>query len=63
MVPWGDRFVVVAGIVAPGVILAGTFVFSLGVLDDLAEPAEEPALSVEVVPTTGGGRCATRMGR
>ena len=48
-VPWGDRFVVLAGVVVPGGILAGTFVFSLGVLDDLADPPDEPALEVEVV--------------
>jgi cytochrome c oxidase subunit II len=51
-VPWGDRFVVLAGVVVPGGILAGTFVFSLGVLGDLADPPEEPALEVEVVGHT-----------
>jgi cytochrome c oxidase subunit 2 len=51
-VPWGDRFVVLAGVVVPGGILAGTFVYSLGVLGDLAGPPEEPALEVEVVGHT-----------
>jgi cytochrome c oxidase subunit II len=51
-VPWGNRFVVVGGMVVPGVILAGTFVFSLGVLDDLAAPSEDPAVRVEVVSHT-----------
>jgi cytochrome c oxidase subunit II len=49
-VPWGDRFVVLSGIVVTGAVLAGTFVFSLFVLDDLAAPAaDDPALTVEVV--------------
>jgi cytochrome c oxidase subunit 2 len=48
-VPWGDRFVIIAGVVVPGGILAGTFVFSLGVLGNLADPPDEPALDVEVV--------------
>jgi cytochrome c oxidase subunit 2 len=51
-VPWGDRFVVLAGVVVPGGILAGTFVFSLGVLGDLADPPEDPVLDVEVVAHT-----------
>ena len=51
-VPWGDRFVVWAGVVVPGGILAGTFVYSLGVLGDLADPPEAPALEVEVVGHT-----------
>jgi cytochrome c oxidase subunit 2 len=49
VVPWGDRFVVLGGIVATGIVLSGTFVFSLFVLDDLAAPAEDPDLTVEVV--------------
>jgi cytochrome c oxidase subunit II len=48
-VPWGDRFVVLAGVVVPGGILAGMFVFSLGALGDLVNPPEDPALEVEVV--------------
>jgi cytochrome c oxidase subunit 2 len=48
-VPWGGRFVVIAGIVVPGAVLAATFVVSLLVLDDLAAPSEDPALTVEVV--------------
>lgn len=48
-VPWGERFVVLAGVVATGGVLAGSFVFSLGVLNDLAEPSDEPALAIEVV--------------
>lgn len=48
-VPWGDPFVIIAGIAVPGGILAGTFVFSLGVLDDLAGSSPDPDLTVEVV--------------
>ena len=51
-VPWGDPFVVLAGVVVPGGILAVTFVFSLGVLGDLVDPPEDPALEVEVVGHT-----------
>jgi cytochrome c oxidase subunit 2 len=47
-VPWGNRFVVVAGMVVPGVILVGTFGFSLGVLDDLSDEPDG-ALTIEVV--------------
>jgi cytochrome c oxidase subunit II len=50
-VPWGDRFVVIAGIAVPGAILAGTFAFSLGVLNDLGA-ADERALQLEVVGHT-----------
>ena len=35
-VPWGDRFVVIAGAAIPGGILAGSFAFSLAVLNDLS---------------------------
>jgi cytochrome c oxidase subunit 2 len=50
-VPWGDRFVVIAGVAVPGGILAGTFAFSLGVLNDLGA-TDERALDVEVVGHT-----------
>jgi cytochrome c oxidase subunit II len=48
-VPWGDRFVVVSGIVVTGAVLAATFVVSLFVLDDLAASGEDPELTIEVV--------------
>ena len=48
-VRWGDRFVVIGGMVVPGGILAGTFVFSLVVLQDLTDPPGERAIHVEVV--------------
>ena len=48
-VPWGERFIVVAGLVVSGVILAGTFVVSLRDLNALAEPPDEPTLEIEVI--------------
>jgi cytochrome c oxidase subunit 2 len=48
-VPWGERFIVVAGLVVSGVILAATFVFSLRELNALAEPPKEPTLSIDVI--------------
>ena len=50
-VPWGDRFVIIAGMAVPGGILAGTFAFSLGVLNDLGG-SDERAVEVEVVGHT-----------
>lgn len=48
-VRWGEPFIAVAGLGVSGVILGGTFVASLGVLDALAEPPAEPKLSIEVI--------------
>ncbi len=48
-VPWGEPFVVVAGLVVSGLVLAATFVISLGELRALASPPEDPQLDVEVV--------------
>ena len=48
-VPWGEPFVVIAGLVVSGAILAATFAVSLRALDALAEPPEDPALSIEVI--------------
>ena len=45
---WGDRFVVLSGIVVTGAVLAVTFVVSLFVLDDLAA-SDDPDLTIEVV--------------
>ena len=48
-VAWGDRFIVIAGLVVSGVILGGMFLVSLGVLDVLAEPPDdESPLNIEV---------------
>jgi cytochrome c oxidase subunit II len=46
-VSWGDRFVVIGGVAVPGLILAGTFAFSLAVLNDMGS-AEDRTLEVEV---------------
>ena len=51
-VAWGDRFVVLSGIVVTGAVLAVSFVVSLFVLNDLAAPAERRPLKVEVVAHT-----------
>jgi cytochrome c oxidase subunit 2 len=48
-VPWGERFIVVAGLVVSGVILAGFFAYSLAELNALAEPPDEPTMEIEVV--------------
>jgi cytochrome c oxidase subunit 2 len=48
-VPWGERFIVIAGLVVSGVILAATFAYSLSELNALAEPPEEPTMAIEVV--------------
>ena len=58
-VPWGDRFVVIAGAAIPGGILAGTFVFSLGVLNDMGSADDRP-LEVEVVHQLVGERDLVR---
>jgi cytochrome c oxidase subunit II len=50
-VPWGDRFVVIAGAAIPGAILAGSFAFSLAVLNDMGS-ADDRSLEVEVVGHT-----------
>ena len=48
-VPWGERFIVIAGLIVSGAILAATFAFSLRELNALAEPPEEPTLSIDVI--------------
>lgn len=48
-VAWGEPFIVIAGLVVSGAILAATFAVSLRALDALAEPPEDTALSLEVV--------------
>ncbi|CAA9222428.1 MAG: Cytochrome c oxidase polypeptide II [uncultured Acidimicrobiales bacterium] len=46
---WGPRFIVIAGLVVSGAVLAGTFAVSLRALNALAGPAGDPALTIEVV--------------
>lgn len=48
-VPWGGPFIAVAGLGVSGAILGGTFLFSLAVVNDIAEPPSEPDLTIEVV--------------
>ncbi len=48
-VSWGPRFIVIAGLVVSGAILAGTFAVSLRALNALAGPSGDPALTIEVV--------------
>ena len=48
-VHWGERFIVIAGLVVSGAILAATFAISLRDLNALAEAPEEPTMTIEVV--------------
>ncbi len=48
-VPWGPKFIVIAGLVVSGAVLAGTFAYSLRSLDALAGPPKETALTIEVI--------------
>ena len=48
-VPWGGRFIVIAGLVVSGAILAATFAVSLRALDALARPPGDPQLTIEVI--------------
>ena len=46
---WGGPFVVVSGIVAPSLILAGVFVVSLNDMMELSTPPQEPGLTIDVI--------------
>jgi cytochrome c oxidase subunit 2 len=48
-VPWGNRFIVVAGLIVSGAILAGTFGIALRSLNALADPPERPTMTIEVI--------------
>ncbi|HEX6596609.1 MAG TPA: cytochrome c oxidase subunit II [Acidimicrobiales bacterium] len=48
-VPWGGRFIVIAGLLVSGAILAGTFGVSLRALNALADAPSDTALTIEVV--------------
>ncbi|MGH2698966.1 MAG: cytochrome c oxidase subunit II [Actinomycetota bacterium] len=48
-VPWGNRFVIVAGIIIPCLILGALFVVSLRDMSALSAPPEEPTVTIEVV--------------
>ncbi len=48
-VPWGPKFIVIAGLVVSGAVLAGTFAYSLRALDALAGETRDPGLTIEVI--------------
>lgn len=48
-VPWGERFIIVAGVFLPFLILAGTYLFSLREMDRLSTDAEGSSLTIEIV--------------
>jgi cytochrome c oxidase subunit 2 len=48
-VPWGEPFIVIAGLVVSGAILAGTFAVSLRAMNALADPPGRPVLTIEVI--------------
>ena len=48
-VAWGGRFIVIAGLVVSGAILAGTFAVSLRALNALADAPSDTALTIEVI--------------
>jgi len=47
--PWGEPFIVVAGVLVSGAILVGFFVFSLGRMQALADGGRHTKLTVSVV--------------
>jgi cytochrome c oxidase subunit II len=46
---WGGPFVVVSGIVAPSLILAGVFVVSLNDMMVLSTPPNQPGLTIDII--------------
>ena len=48
-VRWGEPFVVVAGVVVPALILAGTYVFSLTKMNDMVALGAEAKTELEVI--------------
>jgi len=47
--PWGEPFIVIAGVVVSGAILVGFFLFSLGRMRALAESGRNTKLTVSVI--------------
>ncbi len=47
-VPWGNRFVVIAGIVLPSLILTAVFLISLRDMAALSSPPGDPVVTIEV---------------
>ncbi|MGH2808310.1 MAG: cytochrome c oxidase subunit II [Actinomycetota bacterium] len=48
-VSWGDRFVVISGVIIPALILVGVFVFSLREMRNLALADDDAELEIEVI--------------
>ncbi len=48
-VGWGERFIVISGVIIPTLILGGVFVFGLRDMAVLAVPEDETAFTIEVV--------------
>jgi cytochrome c oxidase subunit 2 len=48
-VPWGEPFIIVAGVVIPAVVLTGVFFVSLRDMQVLSSPDEQAELTIDVV--------------
>ena len=48
-VPWGEPFIAVAGVFLPFLILGGTYVMSLNVMNDLNEQGRKADMTIEVI--------------
>lgn len=48
-VPWGERFIIITGVVVPSFILAAVFLVSLRDMNALSAPEPAPSLTIEVV--------------
>jgi cytochrome c oxidase subunit II len=48
-VPWGERFIAIAGVFVPVLILGGVYLFSLKQMDALASGSDGAELKIEVV--------------
>jgi cytochrome c oxidase subunit II len=47
--PWGEPFIVIAGVVVSGAVLVGFFLFSLGRMQALADGGRRTDLSIDVI--------------
>jgi cytochrome c oxidase subunit 2 len=48
-VPWGEPFILIAGVVIPAVVLVAVFVVSLRDMSELSSPDEDVELTIDVV--------------
>jgi cytochrome c oxidase subunit II len=48
-VSWGDKFVAIAGVFVPAVILGGVYLLSLGQMNELSKAGQQTSMSIEVV--------------